>query len=92
MTEPPDRPLSPDATTPRRRTSSRQLVLVAVVATVVLYFVLLVIENRRKVKVDYVVGSGEHRLIWLIVISGFLGWLFGIATTYFAGRRRRRAR
>jgi len=92
MTEPPDRPLSPDATAPRRRTSSRQFVVVAVGVVVALYFILLIIENRRKVKVDYVVGSGEHRLIWLIVISGFLGWLFGIATIYFAGRRRRRAR
>jgi uncharacterized integral membrane protein len=67
-------------------------VLIAIGIAVVVYFVLLVVENRRKVKVDYVVGSGEHRLIWLIVISGFLGWLFGIATMYLARRRRRRAR
>ena len=91
MTEPPDRPLSPDAT-PRRRTSSRQFVLVAVGSAVLVYFVLLIVENRRKVKVDYVFGSGEHRLIWLIVISGFLGWLVGVATTYFTRRTRRRAR
>jgi uncharacterized integral membrane protein len=92
MTEPPDRPLSPEAAPARGRTSSKQFVLIAIGIAVVVYFVLLVVENRRKVKVDYVVGSGEHRLIWLIVISGFLGWLFGIATMYLARRRRRRAR
>jgi len=92
MTEPPDRPLSPEEPPARGRTSSRQFVLGAIGIAVVIYFVLLVIQNRREVKVDYVFGSGEHRLIWLIIVSGFLGWIFGIATMYLARRRRRRAR
>jgi uncharacterized integral membrane protein len=90
MTEPPDRPLPPDETTPPRPASRRHFFTGAVAALTVVYFVGLIIENRRKVHVDYVFGSGDHRLIWLIVISGLLGWLLGLATSYQYRRRRRR--
>ena len=90
MTEPPDRPLPPDETTPPQRAGRRHFFTGAVAALAVVYFVGLIIENRRKVHVDYVFGSGDHRLIWLIVVSGFLGWLLGLATSYQYRRRRRR--
>jgi uncharacterized integral membrane protein len=92
MTEPPDRPLSPEEPPAQRRVTARQFLLFALAAFAVIYLILLVVENRRKVHVDYVVGSGDHRLIWLIVISGFLGWLFGMGTSFLLRRRARRAR
>ena len=88
MTEPPDRPLVPDETVARRRLGSRQLLFGAIALAAVVYFILLVVQNRRQVKVDYVFGSGHHRLIWLIVVSGFLGWLLGLATSFLLRRRR----
>jgi uncharacterized integral membrane protein len=92
MTEPPDRPLSPEEPAARRRVTARQFLLFALAVFTVVYVILLVVENRRKVHVDYVFASGDHRLIWLIVISGFLGWLCGMATSFLLRRRTRRAR
>jgi uncharacterized integral membrane protein len=92
MTEPRDRPLSPDEAPAQRRVTARQFFLFALAAFAVVYLILLVVDNRRKVHVDYVFGSGDHRLIWLIVISGLLGWLFGMGTSYLVRRRARRAR
>jgi uncharacterized integral membrane protein len=92
MTEPPDRPLPPDETAAPRRFTARHFITAALLAFAVVYLVLLIVENRRIVHVDYVFGSGDHRLIWLIVVSGFLGWLLGLATSYQFRRRRRRGR
>ena len=92
MTEPTDRPLPPEQAPPRRRLTARQFVLYALAVFAIVYLVLLVVENQRKVKVDYVFGSGQHGLIWLIVVVGFLGWLLGLGTTYFLRRRQRRVR
>jgi uncharacterized integral membrane protein len=88
MTEP-ERPIPVEEGGVQRRGSTRQFVLVAIAIGILVYLILLVVQNRRQVKVDYVVGSSHTRLIWLIVITGFLGWLLGIATSYFARRRRR---
>jgi uncharacterized integral membrane protein len=92
MTEPPDRPLPLDETAARRRFTARHLVGLALLVFAVVYLVLLIVQNRRKVRFDYVFGSGEHRLIWLIVLSGVLGWLLGVGTSLEFGRRRRRRR
>jgi uncharacterized integral membrane protein len=92
MTEPPDRPLSADETPQRRRFTAPHLVTAAVLVFAVVYFVLLIVKNRREVHVDYVFGSGNHRLIWLIIVSGFLGWLLGLVTSFQLRRRRRRGR
>jgi len=92
MTEPTERPLPPEEPPPRRRLTARQFLLVALAAFAIVYFVLLIVQNRRMVKVDYVFGSGEHRLIWLIIVCGFLGWLLGLGTTFLLRRRQRRHR
>jgi uncharacterized integral membrane protein len=92
MTEPPDRPLPPEELPARRRLTARRVLTLALLVFAVVFLILLIVENRRKVHVDYVVGSGDHRLIWLIVVSGFLGWLLGVATSYEYRRRRRRDR
>jgi uncharacterized integral membrane protein len=92
MTEPSDRPVLPEETQPRRRAGPRRLLALAIAIFAVVYFILLVVQNRREVRVDYVFGSGNHRLIWLIVVSGFLGWLLGLATSFLLRRRLRRDR
>jgi uncharacterized integral membrane protein len=65
--------------------------LVIAIAAVV-YLILLVVQNSRRVKVDYVVGSSHTRLIWLIIVSAIVGWIWGIATAFLIRRRTRRAR
>ena len=65
---------------------------VAVVVATLVYLILLIARNTRQVKVDYVFGSTQARVIWLIVISAILGWFCGLATSYLLRRRTRRPR
>ena len=65
---------------------------VAVVIATVVYLILLIVQNARRVKVDYVFGSSHTRLIWLIIVSAIVGWLWGLATSYLIRRRTRRPR
>jgi uncharacterized integral membrane protein len=60
--------------------------LVVAIAAVV-YLILLIVQNSRHVKVDYVFGSSQTRLIWLIIVSGLVGWIWGIATAFLIRRR-----
>jgi uncharacterized integral membrane protein len=62
-----------------------------VIATVV-YLILLIVENSKPVDVHYVFGTARTRLIWLVIISGLIGWISGIATAYLIRRRTRRPR
>ena len=64
----------------------------AVAVAAVVYLILLIVENAKPVKVDYVFGSSHTRLIWLIIVSGLVGWAWGIATAYLIRRRTRRPR
>jgi uncharacterized integral membrane protein len=64
-----------------------------VVAIAVLVFlILLIARNTRQVKLDYVFGSTQARLIWLIVISAIAGWVLGILTSFLIRHRTRRPR
>jgi uncharacterized integral membrane protein len=65
---------------------------VAVVIATLVFLVLLIARNTRQVKVDYIFGSSHARVIWLIIISGLLGWACGVATAYLLRRRTRRPR
>jgi uncharacterized integral membrane protein len=67
------------------------LSLAIVIATLV-YLILLIARNTRQVKVDYVFGDYKARVIWLIIVSGLLGWFCGLATSYLIRRRTRRPR
>ena len=53
------------------------------------FLILLIARNTRQVKVDYVFGSTQARLIWLIVISAITGWVLGIVTSFLIRRRTR---
>jgi uncharacterized integral membrane protein len=72
------------------RTGLYVSLLVAI--AVLVFLILLIARNTRQVKVDYVFGSTQTRLIWLIVISSIAGWVLGIVTNILIHRRTRRAR
>jgi uncharacterized integral membrane protein len=58
------------------------------IATVVV-LILLIAQNTRRVKVDYVFGSSQTRLIWLVIVSAITGWVLGIVTAFLVRRRTR---
>ena len=62
--------------------------LVVAIATIVV-LILLIAQNTRRVKVDYVVGSSQTRLIWLVIVSAITGWVLGIVTAFLIRRRTR---
>ena len=65
--------------------------LLVAIATIV-YLILLIARNTRQVKLDYVFGSTQARLIWLIVVSAIAGWVLGIVTSFLIRHRTRRPR
>ena len=62
--------------------------LVVAIATIVV-LILLIAQNTRRVKVDYVFGSSQTRLIWLVIVSAIAGWVLGIVTAFLIRRRTR---
>jgi uncharacterized integral membrane protein len=80
------------ATERRPRRGARQYLAFVVLLAALAYLILLIVKNRRQVKLDYVFGSTNARLIWLIVLSAVAGWLVGLATSYLLRRRARRVR
>jgi uncharacterized integral membrane protein len=62
--------------------------LVVAIAAIV-FLILLIARNTRQVKLDYVFGNTQARLIWLIVISAITGWILGIVTAFLVRRRTR---
>ena len=91
MTEP-ERPIAADEARRQRRIGARQALSLAIALAAVVYFILLIVQNRRRVPVDYVFGTSHTRLILLIIVSGILGWLVGLATSFLVRRRMRRDR
>jgi uncharacterized integral membrane protein len=72
------------------RTGLYASLVVAIAALV--FLILLIAQNARQVKVDYVFGSTQARLIWLIIISSIAGWVLGIVTAFLIRRRTRERR
>jgi uncharacterized integral membrane protein len=90
---------APEAPTPAVETRLRRgirysprtglyISLVVAIATVV-FLILLIAQNTRRVKVDYVVGDTQARLVWLVIISAITGWVLGIVTAFLIRRRTR---
>jgi uncharacterized integral membrane protein len=71
------------------RTSLYASLVIAILAGI--FLILLIARNTRQVKVDYVFGSGQARLIWLVIISAIIGGVLGMVT-WFLLRRRPRGR
>lgn len=60
-----------------------------IIALVVL--IVLIAANARSVKLDWVFGSTQASLVWVILAATVLGWLLGVATSaLFRFRTRRR--
>lgn len=62
--------------------------LVVAISTIV-FLILLIAQNTRRVKVDYVLGNTQARLVWLVIISAITGWVLGIVTAFLIRRRTR---
>jgi len=65
---------------------AKLLILLALAA----YAVAFVLENRKQVKVHFVLGGSRVSLIWLILLSLALGVLGGVLLSQFYRRRHRR--
>jgi uncharacterized integral membrane protein len=59
---------------------------------VALFAVLVVLSsaNTHAVKLDWVFGSTQASLDWIVLAAAVLGWLFGIATAVVVRHRTRR--
>ena len=67
-------------------------VALAIGIAAIVFLILLIARNTREVKLDYVVDSTRTRLIWLVIISAFVGWVLGIITSMLVRRRTRAPR
>ena len=65
------------------------LKIIVLVATLA-YVVAFVLENRKQVKVHFVIGGSRVSLIWLILLSVALGVLGGVLLSQVYRRRHRR--
>jgi len=86
----------PEAETGRERFTRRvrrgRLYFYAFAAVALLVFlVALAVANTRHVTVDWVFGTSSVSLVWLVLFSAVLGWLFGIViSVLFHWRTRER--
>jgi uncharacterized integral membrane protein len=64
-------------------------VALAIALATIVFLILLIARNTRQVKVDYVFGSTQMRLVWLVIISAITGWILGIVTGFLIRRRTR---
>ena len=62
------------------------LLLVALVVIIA-----LIVDNTRRVKIGWVLGSSRTSLVWIILVAAMVGWLAGLATSFVVRRRLRRA-
>jgi uncharacterized integral membrane protein len=77
-------PRQPQGRPPTRENRAR--LIVALVAATVL--VIFAVQNRRRVRVDFLFFHWDARVIYVIIVSALLGML----VAYLLGRRRRRVR
>jgi uncharacterized integral membrane protein len=61
----------------------------AIALATIVFLILLIARNTRQIKVDYVVGNTQARLVWLVIISAITGWVLGIVTAFLVRRRTR---
>ena len=64
-------------------------VALAIAIATLVFLILLIARNTRHVKLDYVFGSAQAGLVWLIIISAITGWVLGIVTAFLVRRRTR---
>lgn len=97
-----DQPQPPSDNTPadpseahadKRRRHARRVGLyletIALAITVVV-LVALIRDNTRTVRVDWIVGSGDVSLVWLILAVAIVAYFLGMLTSLIFRRRTRR--
>lgn len=92
--EVPAGPLEP-ARQRRARHAHRLLLYVCAIIVIVLLIAVIVLSaaNARAVKLDWVFGSTEISLVWVVLGATVTGWVIGVITaTLFRFRTRRRSR
>jgi uncharacterized integral membrane protein len=99
VSEPEQKAPTPEALTPVTETRFRRgiryshrtglYVSLAVAIATIVFLILLIAQNTTRVKVDYVFGSTQTRLVWLVIISAITGWVLGIVTAFLIRRRTR---
>ncbi len=75
------------------RHAHRALLYVSAIVVIVLLVAVIVLSaaNARAVKLDWVFGSTETSLVWVVVGSAIVGWVIGVTTAFlfrFHTRRR----
>lgn len=82
-------------TQPKRRTAvlARRIqfysrLAISLVALVVL--IVLIVENTRPVRVSWAIGTGNVRLVWLVLGVAAAGYVLGLLTAVAARRSSRR--
>lgn len=64
---------------------------IALVALLVVV-VALALANTHRVELNWLVGTGDASLVWVILAAAILGWLLGITTSVVFRLRTRRRR
>lgn len=54
--------------------------------------VALALANTHQVELNWLIGTGDASLVWVILVAATLGWLLGIATSVVFSLRTRRKR
>ena len=82
---------------PRRKTrergeawQARLYLRLIVLLLAVAYAIAFVLENRKSVKLHFVLVTASVSLVWLILLSLVVGFLVGILLSQLERRRRRR--
>ncbi|MGZ4340008.1 MAG: hypothetical protein ACXVQ3_08125 [Gaiellaceae bacterium] len=70
---------------------ARMYASAALIVAVVAVLIVLISRNTGTAKLDWVFGSTNASLVWIILAAAVLGWLLGVATApMFRHRTRRR--
>ena len=62
----------------------------AILILLAAYVIAFVLENRKSVKLHFVLATASVSLVWLILLSLAVGFLAGILLSQLERRRRRR--
>jgi uncharacterized integral membrane protein len=76
----------------RHARGARSYAAVGVVVALLVVLVVLASANTHATKLDWVFGSTQASLVWVVLGAAVFGWLLGITTAAVIGRRARRSR
>ena len=74
----------------RHARGARLYALVGVFVALLVVVVVLASANTSATKLDWVFGSTQASLVWIIIAAAVFGWFLGIATAVVVRHRTRR--